>query len=120
MRNLFTVRLGGPAPSVYTFGVAGAGLWRFLGAYYDALPDENDERQQRRRFNQHFASLERPYLPEPEVDVDALFIAFLNLDGRDYRHRFNSRNRNDRDYAQITVEKSPANCPTVRRVPLGQ
>ncbi len=82
MRNLFTARLGGPEPIEYTFGVAGAGLWRFLGAYYDALPDEGDERQQRRRFNQHFASLERSYLPEPAPDVDGLYAAWSLKLGR--------------------------------------
>jgi ADP-ribosylglycohydrolase len=72
MRNLFTACLDTTSPVSYTFGVAGAGLWRFLGVYYDALPDESDPVQQRRRFNQHFVSLKHEYLPEPDVDVTAL------------------------------------------------
>jgi len=76
MRNLFTVRLEAGVPVEYTFGVAGAGLWKFLGVYYDALPDENDEKQMHRRFNQHFVSLSRDYLPEPDVDVDDLYQAW--------------------------------------------
>jgi hypothetical protein len=64
------------------FGVAGAGLWRFLGVYYDATPDENNTVQQRRRFNQHYVSLERPYLPEPDVDVDRLYADWSRKLGR--------------------------------------
>ena len=82
MRHLFTVRLEGDPPLAYTFGVVGAGLYRFLGAYYDAVPAEGDPVQQRRRFNQHFVSLQRPYLPEPEVDVEALWPAWSRKLGR--------------------------------------
>ena len=75
MRNLFTARLelDGETLQTYTFGVAGAALWQFLGVYYDALPDEDDSVQVRRRFQQHYASLQRPYLPEPDVEVDQLY-----------------------------------------------
>ena len=69
MRNLFTARLATQSPIEYTFGVAGAGLWQFLGVYYDALPDENDPKQKCRHFNQHFVSLKRDYLPEPGVNI---------------------------------------------------
>lgn len=72
-RNLFIARLG---ETDLTFGVAGAGLWQFLGAYFDALPDPDDPVQQRRRFNHHFVSLAKPYLPEPDVDVSALYTAW--------------------------------------------
>lgn len=82
MRNLFSIHLGGTSPVDYTFGIAGAGLWQFLGVYYDALPDESDERQMRRRFNQHFASLERAYLPEPDIDVATLYRAWSRKLGR--------------------------------------
>ncbi|RPJ51392.1 MAG: ADP-ribosylglycohydrolase family protein [Chloroflexi bacterium] len=64
------------------FGVAGAGLWRFLGVYYDALPDAENEVQQRRRFNQHYVSLERAYLPEPDVDVAGLYADWSRKLGR--------------------------------------
>ena len=73
MKNLFAARLEIEDRIEYSFGIAGAGLYEFLGIYYDALPDESDPVQKRRRFNQHFASLDRPYLPEPDVDVDGLF-----------------------------------------------
>jgi ADP-ribosylglycohydrolase len=72
-RNLFTARLG---ETELTFGVAGAGLWQFLGAYFDAEPDPDDPVQKRRRFNHHFVSLDKPYLPEPDVDAPALYKAW--------------------------------------------
>ncbi len=82
MRNIFTVRLDSRPPLDYTFGVAGAGLWQFLGVYYDALPDESDPRQVRRRFNQHFVSLRQSYIPEPDADVAALYRAWSARLGR--------------------------------------
>ncbi|MCD6290873.1 MAG: ADP-ribosylglycohydrolase family protein, partial [Anaerolineae bacterium] len=82
MRNLFTARLDADPLIEYTFGIVGAGLWRFLGVYYDALPDENDPVQQRRRFNQHFVSLQRPYLPEPDVDAERLYQEWSQKLGR--------------------------------------
>lgn len=82
MRNLFTARLATEPLVEYTFGVAGAGLWSFLGAYYDALPEEGNPKQQQRRFNQHFASLQRDYLPEPGADVAALYQAWSRKLGR--------------------------------------
>ena len=82
MANRFTARLDADKPLTYTFGVAGAGLWRFLGVYYDALPDPNDPLQRRRAFSQHFVSLEREYLPEPNVDIDALYHAWSVVLGR--------------------------------------
>jgi ADP-ribosylglycohydrolase len=82
MKNLFHVELGANPPLTYAFGVAGAGLWQFLGAYYDALPDPDDPVQRRRKFNQHFVSLARTYLPEPDVDVGALYAAWSQKLGR--------------------------------------
>jgi ADP-ribosylglycohydrolase len=82
MRHTFTIRLDTTPPLAYTFGVAGAGLWRFLGVYYDALPDEGNAKQQQRRFNQHFASLQREYVPEPDVDVQGLYGAWSRKLGR--------------------------------------
>ena len=69
MRNLFTAHLDIDPPVEYTFGVVGAGLWQFLGVYYDATPDEQDKKQRQRAFNHHFVSLDREYLPGSEVDV---------------------------------------------------
>jgi ADP-ribosylglycohydrolase len=82
MRHLFTARLDVSPTIEYTFGVAGAGLWRFLGAYYDALPMEGQLTQQQRRFQHHFVSLDRPYLPEPDVDEKELFDQWSSVFGR--------------------------------------
>ena len=84
MRNLFTACLHVPSqPDLsYSFGVAGAGLWKLLGIYYDAVPDENNPRQVRRRFNQHFVSLQKPYLPEPRPEIDALYADWSRKLGR--------------------------------------
>jgi len=86
-RNLFTAVLqnaspGSPNPQPYTFGVAGAGLWQFLGVYFDALPEPGNKVQQRRRMNQHFVSLDKAYLPEPDVDVPALFKQWSQILGQ--------------------------------------
>jgi hypothetical protein len=82
MKNMFKATIDTQPELSCTFGVAGAGLWKLLGIYYDALPDEGNEVQKMRRFNQHFVSLERPYLPEPDVDVDGLFAAWSRKLGR--------------------------------------
>jgi ADP-ribosylglycohydrolase len=73
MRNLFTARLASDPAVTYTFGIAGAGLWKFLGVYYDALPEEGNAKQEARRFNHHFVSLDEAYLPEPDVPVDEAY-----------------------------------------------
>lgn len=73
MRNLFQAKLEGQPELDCTFGVAGAGLWKLLGIYYDAQPDENDPVQRHRRFNQHFVRLGHAYLAEPEPDVERLY-----------------------------------------------
>jgi ADP-ribosylglycohydrolase len=83
MRNLFTARLEAADGTTTTdFGVVGAGLWRFLGVYYDALPNADDAKQQRRRFHQHFVALDHDYLPEPDVDVAGLYRAWSRKLGR--------------------------------------
>lgn len=79
MQHHFTARMGGAEP--LEFGVAGAGLWRFLGAYFDAVPDE-DEPKRERRMSHHFAALERPYLPEPDADAPAQFALWSRKLGR--------------------------------------
>ncbi len=79
MRHTFTARM---ADTAYTFGIAGAGLWQFLGAYFDALPDPDDPLQRRRAFNQHFVSLAKDYLPEPDLDVPSLFHTWSQILGR--------------------------------------
>ncbi len=81
-RNLFTLTLDGQMPLSHTFGVAGSGLWKLLGIYYDALPDENDPLQVRRRFNQHYVSLERAYISEPAPDSARLFADWSRKLGR--------------------------------------
>ncbi len=82
MRNLFNLKLHTQPAVEATFGVAGAGLWKLLGVYYDAVPDENDPVQRRRRFNQHFVRLGHAYLPEPEPDVARLFADWSRKLGR--------------------------------------
>ena len=83
MRNIFTARLEAPGESLaYEFGVAGAGLWRLLGIFYDAVPDEGVPAQARRKMNHHFVSLTREYLPEPDVDVAAQYEAWSRKLGR--------------------------------------
>jgi hypothetical protein len=57
MQNLFAVNVATPSPIESRFGVVGTGIWRFLGVYFDALPDPDDMLQIRRRFVQHFVSL---------------------------------------------------------------
>jgi hypothetical protein len=91
--------------------VAGAGLYRFLGIYYDALPDESDPIQVQRSFNQHFVSLERAYLPEPDVDVDRLYEEWSRKLGRpsvvpSYEHEI--------DLAQLVGLRGPC-CAYVAR-----
>jgi hypothetical protein len=81
-QNFFQAELNGAVPASLRFGVAGAGLWKLLGIYYDALPAEDEPIQQRRRFNQHFVSLQREYLPEPGVDVEALYAVWSQKLGR--------------------------------------
>lgn len=80
LRNLFAARLS--TGETYQFGVAGAGLYKLLGIYYDALPDEDDPIQQARRFNQHYVSLQKEYIPEPEPDVAGLYDAWSRKLGR--------------------------------------
>lgn len=81
-RNLFTARLHTEPAVTYTFGVAGAGLWKFLGVYYDKLPDDNSAKQQARRFNHHFVSLDKEYLPEPDIDVEQAYAEWSRKLGR--------------------------------------
>ena len=74
-KHLFTARLG---EMTYTFGVAGAQLWRLLGVHFDPIPGDDipAEIGRRRRFNHHFVSLRRAYLREPVADADALYAAW--------------------------------------------
>jgi hypothetical protein len=81
-RNLFTVTLQSQPALSYTFGVYGCGLWKLLGIYYDALPDETDPLQVSRRFNQHYVSLDRAYIPEPMPDSARLFADWSRKLGR--------------------------------------
>lgn len=80
MRNLFTAQLS--TGETHTFGIAGTGLYKLLGIYYDALPDENDSVQQARRFNQHYVSLGKKYIPEPSPDVAGLYESWSRKLGR--------------------------------------
>ena len=75
LRNLFHVRHAGASVSS-TFGVAGAGLWYLLGAFYDLETQEKDmPHPQQRAWHQHFAYLNRNYLDEPVGDPRPLWEA---------------------------------------------
>lgn len=76
MKNLFTAALDTKPALSCTFGVAGTGLYRLLGVYYDELPEKGNLVQEGRRFNQHFVSLKREYIPEPRPNVEELFRAW--------------------------------------------
>lgn len=82
MRNLFTVRVEAVPPLETTFGAAGSALWRFLGVYFDALPDPENELQTKRRFVQHFVSLQHDYLPEPAIDIEKEYEHWSHALGR--------------------------------------
>lgn len=82
MKNIFSAALDSAPKLSCTFGIAGAGLWKFLGIYYDELPEAGNRLQEMRRFNQHFVSLSRQYLPEPALDVDGLFAEWSRKLGR--------------------------------------
>ncbi len=82
MKNLFTAAIESQPALNYTFGITGTGLYKLLGIYFDELPEEGNSLQQSRRFNQHFVSLERAYLPEPNPDVDGLYEAWSRKLGR--------------------------------------
>jgi len=82
MRQLFHVRVDAAEAVESTFGIAGSGLWRFLGVYYDALPEPENVLQRQRRFMQHFVSLQRAYLPEPVVDVEKEYQHWSHALGR--------------------------------------
>jgi len=84
MRNIFRAALEGPPCVEYEFGVAGAGLYRFLGVYYDAVPVSTPlpQAEAHRVWHQHFAHIDRPYLNEPEVDEDALFERWSRILGK--------------------------------------
>jgi hypothetical protein len=70
VKNLFTARLDDAAE--LRFGVAGAGLWRLLGVHHHLDPPEDVPHKAQRAWHHHFASIDRDYLPEPDLDVRAL------------------------------------------------
>lgn len=79
----FTAQLVGQGVTIeYPFGVMGGGIWQLLGVFYDPLPDPNDALQQQRNFNHHFVNLAHEYLPEPDLDVDALAQSWVVKLGR--------------------------------------
>jgi len=82
MRNLFTARLTNEERTSYDFGVVGAGLWKFLGVYFDPLPPQDRPELAERRFRHHFVALETEYLIEPWPDVDTLFRHWSHLLGK--------------------------------------
>jgi hypothetical protein len=84
--NRFIASLGGSAvsePLEYPFGIAGAGLWQFLGVYFDTLPAKGAKVHPDKIFRQHFVSLDRLYIPEPEVAVANLYRDWSQKLGKD-------------------------------------
>jgi len=82
-RHVFKAALQAPGRRVdYDFGVAGAGLWKFLGAYYDPVRDPDNPDHKGTRMQHHFVSLKTAYLPEPEVNVDELYALWSHRLGR--------------------------------------
>jgi ADP-ribosylglycohydrolase len=66
-----------------SFGVMGAGLWEFLGVYFDTLPENGVVVHPDKIFRQHFVSLNRNYLPEPNPDVKSIYQAWSRKLGRE-------------------------------------
>ncbi len=83
MSHRFTLSVAGMGPEgKKEFGVAGAGMYRLLGVFFDAWTEEAKERGFFRCINHHYASLDRDYLPEPNLDIDRLHAEFSRLLGR--------------------------------------
>ncbi len=80
MRNLFTAQLG--SEPAFTFGVAGAALWQFLGVYFDPRAEPESALTISRPWQHHAVDLRREYLPEPEPDVAALYAHWSHMLGR--------------------------------------
>ena len=78
-KHLFTASLAGVK---HEFGVSGAALWKFLGLYYDALPDPKNPVQVARAFNHHYVSLDTAYLPEPLRDLETPYREWSRKLGR--------------------------------------
>jgi len=82
MENRFTVMIEDQENLNYSFGIVGTGLYRFLGVYFDALPERDNRKQASRRMHHHFASLAKAYIPEPTPEADVLFEEWSRKLGR--------------------------------------
>jgi len=82
MCNIFTTRLADEEETAYDFGVVGAGLWKFLGVYFDPLPPQDKPELSGRKFRHHFVDLETEYIAEPWPDTQALFKRWSYLLGK--------------------------------------
>ncbi len=81
-KHLFLLRLGGSRPAQTTFGIAGAGLWRLLGVFFDAKDPRKEGNKWQRAMNHHFVSLDKEYLPELDVDADVHWRRLSHILGR--------------------------------------
>jgi ADP-ribosylglycohydrolase len=80
-KHLFTATLRNidGVACTYTFGVSGAALYQFLGAYYDPAPTPGDfEKHPLLQMAHHFVSMKRNYLPEPQLSTDKLYVTMEN------------------------------------------
>lgn len=80
-KNLFEARWEGN-DRAFRFGVAGAGIWHLLGMHFhlDAPADVPDKPQ--REWHHHFASLDRDYIDEANLDAAQAFKDFSALIGK--------------------------------------
>jgi hypothetical protein len=64
------------------FRVAGAALWRFSRRLFDPTPPADDMTARHRAFQHHFVRPAYHYLPEPDVDVRALYERWSRILGK--------------------------------------
>lgn len=84
-QNIFNAKLFAPQGDIIgevNFGIPGAGIWQFLGAYYDAVPGQGDEKQIARKFNHHFVALTTDYLEEPLANPNVFYDKWSQIIGK--------------------------------------
>lgn len=82
-RNIFTATLAGQPRAETTFGIAGAALWKMLGVFFDTRPESDEGVTASQRVNHHFISLDKAYMSEPGIDIEAAYRRFSTVLGRE-------------------------------------